>query len=58
MIELLRAIIELQNLQIQALLDHCSENECSVCAKIICPFEDDLHLHHDGCPSCAEHYES
>lgn len=39
--------------QIELLLAHCGDSECETCAKIICPFEDDMHYHHDGCPSCC-----
>lgn len=43
-------------LKIDKLLNHCDKEggECSECAKIICPHEDTLHFHHDGCPSCTE----
>lgn len=30
----------------------CSESECALCGFLDCPFEDPLHYHHDGCPSC------
>lgn len=36
------------------LLNHCPENECSACASIVCPHGEPLHLHHDGCPACAQ----
>lgn len=39
--------------QINKLLAHCGDTECSECAKIICPFKEELHFHHDGCPSCC-----
>lgn len=41
-------------MELDALLNQCTEGggECSECAKIICPHGDDLHFHHDGCPSC------
>jgi hypothetical protein len=39
--------------QIDALLAHCPDAECSTCAEIICPHKDEMHFHHDGCPSCA-----
>jgi hypothetical protein len=38
--------------KLDRLLNHCQDGECSECAKIICPFEDPMHFHHDGCPSC------
>lgn len=40
--------------KLDALLAHCPDGECYVCAAIICPHQDALHFHHDGCPSCAE----
>jgi len=39
--------------QIIQLLDHCSDNECSICAQIICPHKHEFHFHHDGCPACG-----
>lgn len=36
-----------------ALLNECQECECIVCGTLLCPHEDPLHFHHDGCPSCA-----
>ncbi len=35
----------------------CKDPECSECARIICPYDEPLHFHHDGCPACA-HYEA
>lgn len=46
---------EKQSKQMDALLNHCPDPECPVCAKIICPHESMWHFHHDGCPACAEH---
>ncbi len=40
--------------KLDALLNHCPYPECNECAKIICPFGNSLHFHHDGCPACAE----
>lgn len=40
--------------QIDALLAHCPDSECDVCASIICPHKDPMHFHHDGCPSCED----
>jgi|ERR1700722_3425632 len=34
------------------LLAHCKDSECSECAVIICPDQEDFHFHHDGCPIC------
>jgi hypothetical protein len=36
-------------------LSHCDKEggECSVCSRIICPQQDPMHFHHDGCPSCG-----
>jgi hypothetical protein len=39
-------------LQVNRLLAHCPDPECEKCSVIICPREDPLHFHHDGCPSC------
>lgn len=36
----------------------CDDGECSECARIICPFDDFMHFHHDGCPSCTAHEEA
>lgn len=54
--ELHRGIYELLQLrgkQLDALLAHCNQNECEECSKIICPHKDEMHFHHDGCPSCC-----
>lgn len=40
--------------QLDALLKHCSICECGYCAVILCPHDDPMHFHHDGCPSCAQ----
>lgn len=40
--------------KLDKLLAHCPIGECGECAKIICPYGDDFHFHHDGCPTCAE----
>lgn len=39
-----------------ALLNHCDKQggECSECAMIVCPEQDGMHFHHDGCPSCSQ----
>lgn len=44
---------------IDTLLNHCEKNngECHECSSIICPHNDGMHFHHDGCPSCAQHEE-
>lgn len=42
------------NQQIDGLLKHCKEGECSRCGVIICPLDEPLHFHHDGCPACYE----
>jgi hypothetical protein len=31
-----------------------SEVLCDSCAVVFCPHGDNLHFHHDGCPSCVE----
>jgi hypothetical protein len=35
-----------------AILSACPNCECDVCGSIICPKGDEMHFHHDGCPSC------
>jgi hypothetical protein len=30
----------------------CPNNECAECSSICCPKGDEMHFHHDGCPSC------
>ena len=39
------------------LLNHCNQDpghgECTRCSEIVCPSQDPMHLHHDGCPSCC-----
>ncbi len=40
--------------QLDALLEHCPDAECSTCATIICPHGEPFHFHHDGWPACAE----
>lgn len=39
---------------VEKLLAHCPDAECMECAAIICPHGDEMHFHHDGCPSCSE----
>ena len=38
---------------VDALLGQCPDAECCECASIVCPHEDPMHFHHDGCPACA-----
>jgi hypothetical protein len=38
--------------EMDKLLAACPNNECSVCGVIICALGDEMHFHHDGCPSC------
>lgn len=42
-----------EGLLTDALLQECSDAECVICGLIVCPYEDLLHFHHDGCPSCS-----
>lgn len=49
----LKAKIKRMGEQLDALLNHCQIPECGFCAVTICPHQDDMHFHHDGCPSCA-----
>jgi len=50
----LRTAMGIKNRQIDQLLEHCPLPECERCAEIVCPFQEPLHFHHDGCPACAE----
>lgn len=47
------AEIEMLRGRIDKLLAHCDDPECHECGAIICPHGDELHFHHDGCPSCC-----
>lgn len=40
------------------LQEHECLPECSRCAFLDCVFGDDMHHHHDGCPSCYEDIDS
>jgi DNA repair exonuclease SbcCD ATPase subunit len=53
-VKALEADAELSTKKMDALLAHCPDGECSVCAQIICPERHPMHFHHDGCPACAE----
>lgn len=35
------------------LLNLCTDPECLDCARIVCPYHEPLHFHHDGCPACS-----
>ncbi len=37
---------------IDAVLAVCPNAECCQCGSICCPKGDEMHFHHDGCPSC------
>lgn len=39
------------------LLNHCDKEngECSECGRIVCPYQCEMHFHHDGCPACCQH---
>ena len=39
---------------INKLLAHCDDPECFTCGSAVCPHEEPLHFHHDGCPACIE----
>jgi len=54
-----QALAEQRGKQLDALLAHCDKEggECSECSKIICPHKDEMHFHHDGCPSCEYEYQ-
>jgi hypothetical protein len=34
--------------------DQCPDPECGVCSALLCPHDNVMHFHHDGCPSCDE----
>jgi hypothetical protein len=34
------------------MLAQCTDPECIVCGAIVCPHQEPLHFHHDGCPAC------
>jgi len=55
-IKVLEGALEELGIKTDALLSHCDKDggECRECSKIICPHKDEMHFHHDGCPSCAE----
>jgi hypothetical protein len=40
---------------VDKLLQHtiCEDAECSTCGEIVCPGDEPLHFHHDGCPICC-----
>lgn len=48
------ARIEELSAQVDALLQHCPDPECGTCGAAICPHDEPMHFHHDGCPACAE----
>lgn len=35
------------------LLNLCTEGDCERCSEIICPHQNVMHFHHDGCPECC-----
>lgn len=35
-----------------SLLNECDDCECILCGAIVCPHNEPLHFHHDGCPAC------
>lgn len=35
-------------------VEDCDEDECFFCSIIACPFDNELHFHHDGCPDCSQ----
>ncbi|ALD61848.1 hypothetical protein ml_46 [Mollivirus sibericum] len=41
-----------RGMSLQEILDSCPDAECMECALLVCPSEEPLHFHHDGCPSC------
>lgn len=51
--ELERRVAEKETM-VDGLLQHCADPECMTCGRIICPYSEPMHFHHDGCPACAE----
>lgn len=37
---------------LDAILQACQDGECYDCGRVICPHNEPLHFHHDGCPAC------
>lgn len=35
------------------ILNECTMEECLDCGRIVCPYHEPLHFHHDGCPACS-----
>ena len=50
----LEELIEVYEDMVDRLIDHCEDAECMKCAVIVCPHEEPLHFHHDGCPCCHD----
>lgn len=38
--------------------DECPDPECYICGARDCPFHEELHYHHDGCPACSQALDS
>jgi hypothetical protein len=47
-----KRVIEEYMGKVEAMLRKCPDVECSHCSSVVCPHNDPLHFHHDGCPSC------
>ena len=48
---MLRDVLDPEDLA--ELLNECPDQECTECGWIMCPHGDEMHFHHDGCPSCS-----
>ena len=48
----------LHSADIDSILAECPDAECHECGRIICPYHEPLHFHHDGCPACAVRYNT
>ena len=60
----LKAAAESHNtVLVESLFQECynrpaSDGECCTCGWILCPHNEPLHYHHDGCPACTQPGES
>lgn len=43
--------------RLQRALAECEDPECEICGRIVCPYGEPLHFHHDGCPMCSQEDE-
>lgn len=52
LMQLAKEVIRLRTMT-DRLLAHCPDGECYECGEIVCPHNEPLHFHHDGCPCCC-----